>query len=717
MSPMPSLADQPVTLDRAPIYAVLFDGTVGLGEYTPVVAGQYGADARVSVPHGLDHEVVAALPGLWYCLHLPNALFELIEVPSSSLVAVQSLDLGHHILLVPMAAFAAQHMQAPLAQGVPILAVCPDELLAEATDRCASLGFALPPTPYSQLSSESLEAHWRAIYELVETDEPYLGRPPHLTHRLEFAPADLPRRWLARQLDDGEEIRVETCEPDQDMAICRALNAQMLLMVAARLEEGEHASKVDDAMLAEARARLRVPVTVAAPGVAPTYVNNAYDPDLRAARAKDRSTAAADTWTTATDGWNDATAELSAIRFLATHRAIAHSGVGITLPPVPSEAFGLLAQLEKHMRMPRPTGKAVARLLDRLAVATAHLWTPAVTATIARASTLTAFSNFPIGLLRLPGDTAPLSARVPITYRPLLPLTRAVQAELSYVPLVDLSEGVKVLIAECIPETDAVGALSRRSWAAAEEVLALHVGERVTVDAMETLSAGAVREAIIAHSPDILIISAHGALSPTGNVAGLIIGDEVVLGPGLGPLPPVVILSACHVAPRGAGTVSVVDLLLREGAIAVLGTQVPVNVRSNTLLTVRLLVNIAEALAGRVNYGENLLQIWRHVQSGNAVLDILAGSQSLHEWGESRAPSGRTVLQEFMTVRSVDQLRAGDIYADTEAVLGTIADDMGIGDRVRNWFRNPGYVPESLFYAFAGSPERIHLRTPWATRC
>ena len=708
---MLSLTDRSITLDRAPLYAVLFEGTVDAGPYSPLVAAPYGVDAPVTVPHGLDHEVVAALPGLWYCLHLPNSLFELIDMPPSGLVKAQSLDLGHHIVLVPLAAFTAEHVGARLAQGLPVVAICPDELLAEATARCTSLGFALPPAPYSQLSSESLGTHWQAIYDLIQTDEPYLDRAPRLSHSLEFAPADLPRRWLARQLDDDEEVRAETREPDQDIAIYRALNAQMLLRVAVRLDDAPDA---DDAILAEVRARLRVPVTLAAPGVAATYVKSAYDAGLLAVRARDRVTAAADTWTAAMDGWSDAAAELSAIRFLATHRAMARSGIGITLPPIPSEAFGLLAQLEAHMRTPRPTGKAVARLLDRLADVTAHFWTPAVSAAVARASTLTAFSNFPLGLLRLPGDTSPLSARIPITYRPLLPMTRAVQEELSYVPLVDRSERVRVLVAECIPNADPVGALSRRGWAAAQEMLAGRAGEQIAVDLVETLSIAALQEAIVACRPDILIISAHGALSPTSNVAGLSIGDEVVLGPGLGPLPPVVILSACHVAPRGAGTISVVDLLLREGAIAVLGTQVPVDVRSNTVLTARFLVNIAEVLAGRANYGENLLQVWRHVQSGNAVLDVLDGSPSLRAWGSSPTPSGRSVLEKFMVLRSVDRLHAGDIYADTEAVLGTIADDMDVGERVRNWFRNPGYVPESLFYAFSGSPERIHLRTPWA---
>ncbi len=242
-------------------------------------------------------------------------------------------------------------------------------------------------------------------------------------------------------------------------------------------------------------------------------------------------------------------------------------------------------------------------------------------------------------------------------------------------------------------------------------MLANDVGnKRIALDLVETPSVNALREAIAGHRPDILIISAHGALSPTANVAGLSVGDELVLGPGLGPLPPVVILSACHVAPRGAGTVSVADLLLREGAVAVLGTQVPVDVWNNTMLTARFLINIAEVVGGVEGYGDNLLQVWRHVQSGNAVLDVLAGSPSLRAWGGELTPSGRTVLQEFMIKRSVDRLRTGDIYADTETVLGEIADDMHMGDRVRNWFRNPGYVPESAFYAFAGSPERIRLR-------
>lgn len=700
---------RPVTLDGAPIYAVLFEGTVDAAPYLPLVAAPYLAGASGTIPHGLDREAVAALPGLWYCLHLPNTFLELIEIRLSRLAITQSLDLGHHILLMPIAAFTEEYVEPLLRQGVPVLAVCPDELLAETTERCAQLDFRLSPTPYSRLSSGSVEEHWRAIYELVDTKRPYLGRVPRLSQRLEFAAADLPRRRLARRFDDAEETRSEIDGSEQDEVIYRALDAQMVLGVVARMDQESDDSEPDDAVFAEERSRRRFPVTIASPGVAPSYVNSAYDFGLRAERNRERSTVAADTWTTATEGWNDASAELSAIRFLATHRAMAHSGVGITLPPIGSEAFGLLAQLEALMQAARPTGKAVARLLDRIADSTEHLWTPAVTATVARASSLTTFSNFPIGLLRLPGDSAPIAARVPVSYRPLLPLTRAVQAELTYVPRIDLSERVKVLVTECIPATDPVGALSRLGWATAGEMLACDAGDRIAVDRVEASSTDELRAAITAYRPHILIISAHGVLA--GNAAGLSIGGRVVLGPELGPLPPVVILSACHTAPRGAGTISVADLLLRQGAIAVLGTQVPVDVGRNTILSARFLVNIAEVLEGRGDFGDNLLEVWRHVQSGNAVNDILSGNPMLQAWGASQGPSGQPVLVEFMSERSIGRLSAGDIYNATETVLGEIADEMGLGDRVRNWFRNPGYVPESLFYSFAGSPDRVHLRT------
>jgi hypothetical protein len=48
----------------------------------------------------------------------------------------------------------------------------------------------------------------------------------------------------------------------------------------------------------------------------------------------------------------------------------------------------------------------------------------------------------------------------------------------------------------------------------------------------------------------------------------------------------------------------------------------------------------------------------------------------------------------------------------SEAVLLEIAHSLGRKDEIANWLRSPGYLPESLFYAFIGRPEMIRLRAP-----
>ena len=694
---------------RPPLYAVPFDAPTLDRAYHPTIAYQYDVNSGVTVPHGVDREVASALPGLWYCLHLPNDPSSLVDIPAPVLSAAQALDLEHHILLVPVEVFVPEVVGGWLARGVPILAVCPDELLDQVARRSEGLGFALPPVPYSALSDDTLRRHWRGVRAVLAPDSEYLGREPQLTYRLDLAPTDLPRRWLARQLTD-QALSPADASDDREELVYHALEQQSVLGAIAELErEGltmEEAERRMPDALVRARRELQIPIALALPGVSEGYARRSYTPALRQRIETLPAVDDADTYALDIDNRRDARVERAAIEFVTTHRALARGGLGLMLPSLPPEAFGFLAQLERHFEGPTPRGSSVWRLLDRLGALTEQLWTDASIALAARAAPLTAFTNFPIGLLRLPGDTSPLCTRVPIAYQPLLPLTRTVQFELSHVWPVDISERVRVLVAECIPAEDPVGALSRIGWQMASQLEADQ--PRMTVSITETLSVEALRAAIAEQRPDVLVISAHGGFGPGRASAGLQIGSDIVLG-GLEPLPAVVLLSACSVAPRGASTVSVTDLLLREGAVAVLGTQVPVRVDRNAMLMMRFLVYIAEVLAGREQH-PTLLNVWQRVQASNAVNDVLSGNRHLRGWGTSLAASGEPTLVEFMTVRATGQLRAGHIYADTERVLGEIADDQGDGARVRNWLRNPGYVPESLFYVFAGRPDRVFVR-------
>jgi hypothetical protein len=693
---------------KKPVYAVLFSSDFGLDEDHPKLVEPGIGYTNVTVPHGLDRAVASTLPGLWYCLHLPNDLAELVDTPARILKGAQIQHLDHEILLLPTQAFVPEVLQRWLEFAHPVLAVCPDDLVAEASEKSEVLGFILPVEKFSNLSDESLRAHWEAIHSKLVPDAPYLGREPRLSHRLDLAVTDLPRTWLARQMgwQTGEE---EPSRLDQRSLVGEALYGQVMLSAIARLERAETSPSVAQLQIEEAVEKewqkVRVPVALALPGVASGYSRRVYTASERARVESMDSTDTSDTWPPHPEEWSDVLIERSAIEFITTHRAIARSGIGFMMPGVPQEAFNVLGQLEEHCRA-GAKGPQVWRLLDKLNTAMAPIWNNMTAGTIARASMLTAFTNFPIGLLKLPNDTEPLSTRIPIAYRPILPLTNAVQRELMSTQIFEVPENFTVLVAECIPESDPVGQYSRRGWERTENFIKSN-NSNINFRRMDTLSKSTLRGAIEKIQPDFLVISAHGYFNREANVAGLVIGTEFSLGTDIGTMPPVVILSACHVAPRGTSAVSVTDLLLRQDALAVLGTQVPVDVFHNALLMGRFFLYIGETLA-RHEMHTNLLEVWHRTQTSNAVNDIANGSDSLRAWmTESVAATGRPIIQEFMLARSVDRLR--NVYSDTEKVLGEIADELGVGSKVRNWFRRPGYVPESLFYVFAGKPELIYL--------
>ncbi|MFL6127228.1 CHAT domain-containing protein [Actinophytocola sp.] len=694
--------------ERPPLYVVLFSTNEDLSfQSLPVKFEQLRATDQVTVPHAIARDMAQALPGLWYCLHLPNTFQHLHDIPVKYLKSFQKLHLDHNIILTPIQTFSDQYFGELLDQQTAVLAVCPDSLLEEAEARAQKLHSSLPVAAYSQLSDSSLEKHWREMSVRFAPNVPYFGYSPSLASRLDVATTDLPRRLLEREMSPVR--RATPAQPEN--SINTAGHLQILLAALARLErEGRTPAEADreleHVMLEEAHT-MQLPVVIGLPGVSSTYSRKAYSKPLLKRVRPFASLDERDTWTVATEDRPDDLIERSAIEFCVTHQAIARSSMGLMLPSVPQEAFTILAQLEEHCTG-NVHGPTVWRLLERINGIMAPIWTEDVVAAVSRASQLIAFTNFPIGLCKLPGDSAPLLDRVPISYKPILPLTTTIQRELSANRSVDLSRGIRIFVAECIFADDPVGQISREAW----KTVSTSEGYKdlpLTITVGETLNVDDLRAEIAERRPDILVISAHGKIDVRQNFAGLLVGDELCLGPELGSLPPVVVLSACHVAPRGASVVTITDLLLRQGAVAVLGTQVPVNVVHNAVLMARFFVYLAEVMAGREDHS-TMLEIWHRVQSSNAINDIANGSPQLRSWILNKQSSGDSVLAEFMATRSVERLRLQGAYLDTETVLAEIADEQGMGDRVRNWFRSPGYMPESLFYVFAGKPESIYVK-------
>ncbi|MFB7442259.1 CHAT domain-containing protein [Streptomyces mirabilis] len=692
-------------------YVVVFESEGGKTDtaYSPFATKQIGLEdlAHGTVPHGLSRDMATALPGLWYCLHLPSTLLDFVDMPAWLLQAAQYLKIDHQILLIPIDLLHTPQAARFLHGLHRTLVLCPDDLVDQARRLSVELHFALPTAAFSLLSDESLKSHWQAIHRHYLPDVSVLSSNLALTRRTDLAPVTLPQARLARQM---RWPLLPITGRDNVNLVSTAMQRQSVLATLARLErEGHTPESVEplfDGVRRQEAGRLRLPVTLAAPGVAPGYSRTAYSSELRAYMEAEEHSNEIDTWSVEMATRPNAAVERSAIQFVTAHHAIATSGLGLVLPTIPPKAFVELAELEKHfVQGEKPA--AVRRLLTRLNESTQSVWTKDAVETIKRASYLTVFSNFPLGLLTLPGDTAPLSARIPIAYRPLTPLTRTVQKELTTPSSLNLDGKIRVLIAECIPTSDPVGRLSRQGWKAASGFEA-PIRHLLSIEQVETLTIDALREAVAKHKPHFLILSAHGAFRD--NVAGVIIGDEVCLELGFDTPPPVVMLSACHVAPRGAGAIAVTDLLLREGVVAVLGTQIPVRVDRNAMIMARFIGNIAEELE-RPGKHATLLDLWHHVQTLNAVHDILGANKSLYIWGVSEGPNGISNAMDFMARRSVGRLRCAHIYEDTEEVLAEMADEQGVGDKVRNWFKRPGYVPESLFYLMAGRPDRIHFAT------
>lgn len=678
-----------------PVYVVLFSASDWESEYVPVLT-QVSTDPNGTSPHQLDGAIVPALAGLHFAQRLPRSLFELADFPIPFLLDGHEFARPHDIRLMPEGAFP-ELLGLDADVEIPILTIAPDDVFERVASAAEACGFQMPSLRFSDLSSDSLHRTWVEMQiKFLPNSETFLPGEHVLDSPDRWTPTTLPLSRLYRQMLVDTE-GVFPWRGTEGELLKTAFNMQKYVSVLGDLERADvPRAEVEEQLqvrMADIRLEPRIPLTLAFPGVAPAYTSRL----IKAGDAAALQPATPE----------NASTEESAISFIATHRTMAEDSIGLVGSDIPREMFVALAELEKHWTRV-PSGKAIQRLLRRINKAAEPLWTEDIVRAIGRASSLSVLSNFPVGLLTLPGDSSPLCCRLPISYSPLLPLTRSVQSELRGPRHVDLTAGFKVLIAECVADSDPVGQLSRAGWDAVEAMYSGQ-GTGATIQRIDVQTVGELRAAISEVQPAILVLSAHGFSN--GMVAGIVIGQEKVLAQDLGPLPPVVIMSACHVSPRGRGEVSIVDLLERQGAVAVLGTQVPVDVRRNALLMMRFFLYLNEVIAGRGNQ-RSVLEVWQHVQCLNAVNDIAASSPKFLSWIMSPHTTGVSVLKEFMNVRSKGGLRGGSVYEDTERLLLELADEQGMASQVRAWLTTSGYVPESLFYNFMGRPGSVWLKPP-----
>ncbi len=226
------------------------------------------------------------------------------------------------------------------------------------------------------------------------------------------------------------------------------------------------------------------------------------------------------------------------------------------------------------------------------------------------------------------------------------------------------------------------------------------------VSLREVASAAELRAAVKECEPSILLLSAHGHITPGNWLATIVIGNDKCIGPELGPMPPIVILSACHTAPRGATTVNVAELLLTQGARAVLASSVALHVEHNALLMARFIGNMIAARAGTVE-ARTLADVWHYTAQSNVVLDIAFANPQILDWTFDRAGRSTSPLEDYVLGLPSNGTQLGHVYEGTERAFREIMVNRGVSVHIRRVVEQKLYLPETLFYFFIGWPEQI----------
>jgi hypothetical protein len=675
-----------------PFYIVLFDGEVSR-DLPPILLVEDGVPTPVqdlTYPHGLRRDFIPALPLLWSVLQLPRWFYDTVAIDAHSLNGVQRLKVAPKVVLLPSAAVSDPALIERVRPASPfaVLAAPECESVAKRFSESIRARLGVVPTP---TTTDELQALWNDVAKQYHEHESHPRFPPPMRF---FASDDLattvvPDVSLARQLELEDWYLDALHRNDSADAIYASLELHAVLEAGPAIEhEMDAPDERIEALLDRGRRDTRVNAVIGALGPAPAHARRA-----------------ATTWQPMP---GDDDAERQALRFLVAHSTAEVGGTALILNNLPSAVFAEYRLLEDHWASTgRPSPRFVWRAVRNIGRMLADYLGDAGRALARHARSITAFADFPIGLAILPNDTAPLCCRLPISYRTITPLTLAIQNELTIVRAPYWGFGVTVLVAECIAQHDRLAGLSQEAWRGFKEIV--EETPSCTVDIVQVASEEQLSQVLAEKQYDVLILSAHGRYDREQNFAGIMIGEEVSLLLNVDHVPPVVLLSACHVAPRGAGVVTIADLLIALGAHAVLGAVVPISAYHNAILMTRLFVYICETLEGREPF-RTLAEIWHHTISSNAVTDVYGASDRVRRWAMSPDHRGVAVDTEFKLEASCNRIHGRHIYRDTEIVLAEIADRRGFGATFRNTLRSQGYLPESRLYTFIGRPDHIIVK-------
>lgn len=669
-------------------YYVLFGSSTADINYSPILEGADYKD--LDTAHLWNKEMDSIIPALWYILHLPRHSQDLIAETIDFLIRCH--DEVHNIIPLPFNAKCHEIVTALV--NKPALIICADDIADAVKNDLAGYSPLLGIVKVSELNTRLLHEHWKILRDHVLQEQPE-AEGKIIDDAIPLTAGNqrkiLPLIPLANQFGYTGQIAEEI----ENLSSVNEANNFMLAMkreflrcykVVSERDADFKARNEED--LAENPNLNGVPLVIAFPGIM-RHQEKLLGRQL-----------------------NIPEDEQEIIDILGYHRAAAKSALYISAEKVSQEMFSCLAQMEQHCKdNPEPKSSYIWRNLKKLGALLSNTLQPYGIDIVKWVSQITVFSDFPIGLAVLPECSAPLCCFKPFSYRPLTPLTRGFQYEMTKCPQVYIGRGklLKILVAECVDKSDKIRPFCDSFIDSLRKLVNDHEEAEIIIE--EADSASDFKEMLCKHKDaDILLVSAHGSYDIDNNKAALVIGKESCMMEDIMGVPPIVLLSACHVMPRGKGAVTVGDMFLRAGAFAVLGTFIPVDVKRNAILLLRFFTDIFAVRDGW-SHMRTLDQVWCHTVGSNAVHEILSSSDKLNEWANTEK-NGTFPVSEFKKQAFDGKVRTTHTYEDTKKLLRKLAVIDGMEKYFDAVIRDDNYFPESVFYQLIGSPENIFVRNP-----
>ena len=637
--------------------------------------------------HLFDESLTPILPAIEYCLHMPRTEMDTYDTDTE--VLDKAYDVPQAIFIMPDKGL----FQFPFLFQ-PTLIIYADDCIEEAKNKAKSLDAVLGAVSISDLSVDLLVKQWNVLFDkrnvkngkkLADINKQYL-----LDSEKQLS---LPVLFTARQYGKADYVYNAVFNSANIFETCANLIWNQLvhhnaLMSCKGFDGGD--SVAFKAMFSngmeKAKMETRMNVVITMPGVSQRQIKYG---GLTSKLPDD---------------------EKKAIKLLGIHRAIAKDALLIELPIAEKELFEKLNELEINCKQ-GTNNKYVHKVLRDIGKIFERKLTQEQMWTINRAKHITVFSDFPIGLAIIGDSDTSLQCYKEISYRPISPLTRCVQNEMVKHRQLYYGNRCKIAFAECVLDDSQNRFIRLCSDSIVDSLKKMSAENgKMQVIYRETLTIKDLKKFISDNlDADILHISAHGYYDRRINMAGLMVGNEFWMADENDfRVPPVVVLSACHVSPRGSGTANVADLLMRAGAEAVLGTFIPVSAKRNMILTNRFYTYIAEAQKGSRQY-KTLSEAWSGVTATNAIHEIAETSKRFFEWIWGVNSEGKLRMMDFTMVRSVGRLHGCTMYADTILILKEMLHEEGLDGKYDDVLNQENFFPESFFYQWVGFPENIFL--------